>query len=109
MSDDKRWWDILSVACPHDVEYDEWYTSLYAALVKLSPDDILAFDVWFDDRTNEASREDLWSAASLVNGGASDDGFYYFCCWLVGMGKRVFEAALRDPELVREVGDIARQ
>ena len=37
-------------------------------------------------------------AAYVINGGASDDGFYYFRCWLIGMGRRVYEAALADPD-----------
>lgn len=41
---------------------------------------------------------DLWGAAYVANGGASDDGFEYFRCWLISKGRRVFEQILRDPD-----------
>jgi hypothetical protein len=102
-SDDNRWWDIISVGCPHDLDYDDWGETLLAVLMKLPPDDILAFDVWFQTRTNAPYREDLWRAASLINGWVSDEGFHYFRSWLVGMGKKVYEAASRDPDSLVEV------
>lgn len=40
----------------------------------------------------------LWGAAYLVEGGCSDDGFDYFIGWLIGQGRAVFEAAVRDPD-----------
>jgi hypothetical protein len=33
-----------------------------------------------------------------MNGGCSDDGFDYFIGWLIGMGKKHYEAALANPE-----------
>ena len=39
----------------------------------------------------------LWDAASVINGGASDDGFAYFRDWLIGQGRKTFEMAVRSP------------
>jgi hypothetical protein len=47
---------------------------------------------------NEAYTCDLWGAADVIHGGCSDDGFEYFRCWLVSRGRRVYEAALADPD-----------
>src|SRR5262249_27787935 len=55
-----------------------------------------------------AYREDLWAAAGLINCGASDDGFCYFRCWLVGRGKEVYEAAIEDPDSLADVVDLDR-
>lgn len=41
---------------------------------------------------------DLWGAAYLINGGASDDGFEYFRGWLLAQGRTTFEAALANPD-----------
>lgn len=46
---------------------------------------------------------DLWAAAYLINGGASDDGFYYFRCWLIGMGRDIYGMALADPDTLADV------
>ena len=45
--------------------------------------EITAWDHIFDQLSDQAYRTDVWAAAYLINGGASDVGFYYFRCWLV--------------------------
>jgi hypothetical protein len=100
--DDKRFWDIIAHACPHDAKAD-WYANLHALLVQLSPKEIVHFDWLFNAKTAAAYTVDLWGAAYLINGGASDDGFYHFRCWLVGMGKKVYEAALNDPDSLADI------
>jgi hypothetical protein len=67
-------------------------------LMRLSPDEILAFELQLRARFDESYRWDLWAVAYIVNGGASDDGFEYFRGWLIAQGRAYFEAALRDPE-----------
>ena len=104
--DDKRFWDVIAVACPHEaVEefYEPWYGSLVETLATLPPELVVRFGRWFDDKTDALYSHDHWGAAYLINGGASDDGFYYWRCWLVGMGKAVYEAALKDPDTLAGV------
>jgi hypothetical protein len=106
MEDDKRFWDVIGFACKHEFGPDfqrAWRSALVAALMTLPPDEIARFDRWFDDRTDALYSHDHWAAAYVINGGASDDGFYYFQCWLVGMGKQVYDAALADPDSLAEV------
>ncbi len=38
-------------------------------------------------------------------GAESDNQFYFFRCWLVGMGKAIYEAALADPDTLADVVD----
>jgi hypothetical protein len=40
----------------------------------------------------------LWAAAYVINGGASDDGFEYFRGWLIAQGREVFERSVADPD-----------
>jgi hypothetical protein len=58
------------------------------------PDEIIEWNHIFDRLAAQAYTVDLWGAAYLINGGASDDGFYYFRCWLIGMGCDVYTAAI---------------
>jgi hypothetical protein len=101
-ADDKRFWDVIAVGCKHDVEFEDfmgtWLAPLVEQVTTLPPELIVRFDRWFGDRTDALYTYDHWGAAYLINGGASDDGFYYWRCWLVGMGKAVYEAALKDPD-----------
>jgi hypothetical protein len=78
---------------------------LTEALGQLSADEIVEWKQIFDRLTAQAYRTDLWAAAYLMNGGASDDGFYYFRCWLIGMGKEIFEAAMANPDSLALVVD----
>jgi hypothetical protein len=41
---------------------------------------------------------DLWGAAYVVHGGASDDGFEYFRRWLISKGRGVFERVVAEPD-----------
>ena len=102
--DHDRFWQIIENATAHDPETaEEWDTQLIDALVTLPADEILAWDRIFSDLTSRAYRNDLWAAAYLINGGASDDGFYYFRCWLIGMGRDVCMNALEDPDSLADV------
>ncbi|HWG46276.1 MAG TPA: DUF4240 domain-containing protein [Gemmataceae bacterium] len=102
--DQKSFWEVIAAACRSDPSaVDKWDETLTKELACLQPDDILEFDRIFDELADRAYRRDLWGVASMVNGGASDDGFYYFRCWLVGMGQRVYEAALTDPDSLADV------
>jgi len=76
---------------------------LKRALVKLPPEEIIAFDRIMDELLGQAYRWDLWGAAYLINGGASDDGFEYFCRWLIAQGRAVFEAALAQPDSLADL------
>lgn len=62
------------------------------------PGEIIEWNHIFDRLAARAHTVDLWGAAYLINGGASDDGFYYFRCWLIGMGREVYEAAVANPD-----------
>jgi hypothetical protein len=62
------------------------------------PADIVAFGKALWELLSESYRADLWAAAYVINGGASDDGFDYFRGWLIAQGREVFRQALADPD-----------
>jgi len=70
---------------------------LERGLMELPPNAIEGFRERLDDVLARAYRWDLWAAAYIINGSASDDGFQYFRAWLISRGQRVFEQALKDP------------
>ena len=67
-------------------------------LAHREPADIIAFADALWDLVAGSYRADLWAAAYLINGGASDDGFDYFRGWLIAQGQLTFEATLADPD-----------
>lgn len=77
-------------------DIEQQIARLTAAVAALEPDEIVAFDRLFRAQMNRAYRWDLWAAASIINGGCSDDGFEYFRAWLI---------AHHRPKLNDEAGD----
>lgn len=84
--------DDIETACYQQAE------QLQVALAKLGAPEIVAFRNIFDEFADLAYRWDLWAAAHIINGGASDDGFTYFRWWLIAQGQGYYEAALEDVE-----------
>jgi hypothetical protein len=103
-----QFWKIIGDACGSDAySSDEWETKLTEALTNLSANEIIEWNHIFDDLAQQAYRTDLWAAAYLINGGASDDGFYYFRCWLIGMGQSIYNNAIADPVSLVDVASPA--
>jgi Protein of unknown function (DUF4240) len=76
---------------------------LAASLRRLPPTEILAFGRLQRRLLAESYRWDLWGAAYLIQAGCGDNGFENFRGgWLIGQGRAVFEAALRDPDSLAE-------
>ncbi|GAA0394295.1 DUF4240 domain-containing protein [Streptomyces luteireticuli] len=97
--DETEFWEIVDetrAAAGGDVE--DQADLLVERLMRLDPDRVLDFARHFEVRYNRAYLWDLWGAASVILGGASDDAFDYFRCWLIGQGREVFEGALHDPD-----------
>jgi hypothetical protein len=94
--DQAEFWALLESTKDQDCQ--QHAQRLQGRLGALSPNQILAFERIQRQLLAEADRWDLWGAAYLIQGGCSDDGFAYFRGWLIGQGRAVFEAALRDPD-----------
>ncbi|MBO1415986.1 DUF4240 domain-containing protein [Streptomyces sp. FH025] len=97
--DETDFWQIIDETREAaDGDPDEQADQLVEHLVRLTPDDVIDFARLFEARFQRAYRHDLWGAAYLLLGGASDDSFDYFRCWLIGQGRDVFEGGLAEPD-----------
>jgi len=94
-----RFWQLVDSTCGQPDQGD----ALAKALEKQTPDEIIRFRLLFDDVIHLAATVDLWGAAYTINGGCSDDGFFYFREALVGLGRDVFEAAVKDPDSLADL------
>lgn len=93
-----RFWEIIDRTATSEADRDAQIEALRLELHKLPAAEIEAFERAFQEQQRRAYSWDLWGAAYVMNGGASDDGFEYFQRWLISKGRRVFEAALADPD-----------
>ena len=89
-------WSLIDQAKEHKDGPNEW---LMERLVDMGPEQARTFDTIARVYMDLAYQYGLWTAASVMErGGCSDDGFIDFREWLVGQGKEVYMAALKDPD-----------
>jgi Protein of unknown function (DUF4240) len=72
-------------------------------LSQLPACDIVDFSRHFHDCVAGADDGCLWAAAIVIRGGCSDDSFDYFIGWLIAQGRKVFEAALVNPDSLADL------
>ncbi|MFJ4919348.1 DUF4240 domain-containing protein [Streptomyces sp. NPDC088725] len=104
--DETEFWEIIdSTREAAGGDPEDHADLLVERLVLLDPDSVLDFARHFESRYNRAYRWELWGAAAVLLGGASDDAFDYFRCWLIGQGREIFEGALYDPDSLADLLD----
>ncbi|MFG2118449.1 DUF4240 domain-containing protein [Streptomyces sp. NPDC048710] len=102
--EESEFWELIDTtreAAEGDPE--EQADLLVDRLLQLDPETVLDFARHFESRYNRAYHWDLWGASWVLLGGASDDAFDYFRCWLIGQGREVFEGALHSPDSLAEL------
>lgn len=96
--DETEFWEIVdSTREASDDDPEEHADLMVERLAGLDPDAVLDFARHFETRFNRAFSWDLWGAADIMLGGADEDAFDFFRCWLIGQGRHVFEGALHSP------------
>lgn len=94
-------WSLIDQAKEHTGGPSEW---LMEQLMDLGPEQAKKFDTIARVYMDAAYQYGLWTAASVMERyGCSDDGFMDFRAWLVGQGKAVYMAALKDPDSLANV------
>ncbi|MER5951398.1 DUF4240 domain-containing protein [Streptomyces sp. NPDC001904] len=102
--DETEFWEIVdSTREAAEGDPEDHAELLVDRLLQSDPDAVLDFARHFESRYNRAYRWDLWGAAWVLLGGAGDDAFDFFRCWLIGQGREVFEGALHDPDSLAEL------
>lgn len=93
---DELFWKIIDETKADNQETQT--RQLKTRLKELSKAQLIEFEAVYRETLSIAYNWDLWAAADIINGGCSDDGFDYFCDWLISRGQNVFESALENPE-----------
>jgi hypothetical protein len=100
---DERFWGIIDDAGPKASNTNPLLANLERTLEALPVEELLPFQAALDRKMDQAYRWDLWGAAFVIHGGASDDGFEYFRFWLISRGRTVYESALADPDSLADL------
>lgn len=102
--DETEFWELIDAARQRaDGDPEDQADLLVERLLGMDPDLVLDFARHFEARYNRACTWDLWGAAWILLGGASDDAFDYFRCWLIGQGREVYEGAVHEPDSLAEL------
>jgi hypothetical protein len=99
-------WEIIGeaqVRSGGSADGDEVARHVSAILAARPAEQIIDFAVVLEGLQDASYRWDLWAAAYLIKGGCSDDSFDYFRGWLIAQGRRVWEAALADPDSLADI------
>lgn len=78
-------------------------SSLLNELLKLTPKEIIGFELQTGRLLKQSYLSDLWCAAYIMKGGCSDDAFQYFRCWLITKGKDTYYKAIKNPDSLSEL------
>ena len=98
-SDMKNFWPIIDQSIVEAKgDPDQQIASLHMILSRLDTKEVSEFIQSYEIAHANAYSWNLWAAAYVINGGASDDGFAYFRDWLISKGEGIYTKALADPE-----------
>ena len=103
-------WELIAQAkeqCGQDQDaFCQW---LENRLIEMGPEQALNFDYAAFAYRAAAYKYGLWSAASVMLDGCTDDGFTDFRGWLIAQGRDVYMAALKDPDSLADAPDYQDQ
>ena len=97
-------WQFIEEAkgqCGKDM--DAMVSWLEGRLSGMQPEQVLKFHTVLHGYRDAAYKYGLWTAASLLMDGCTDDLFIDFRAWLIAQGKAVYMAALENPDSLAEV------
>lgn len=72
-------------------------------LIKLTPEQIQEFEIIFQQMNFKASTWNNFAAQTIIEGGSSDDRFFYFRCWLISLGKMNFDETLKNTDYLASI------
>lgn len=99
MMDEEQFWAIVQTAVDEAGDDEEAYLDVVKReLSKLSLKEMIGFRLRTDKLLYDSYTSEMWCAGYLMNGGCSDDGFEYFRLWVISRGRKVYEAAMANPD-----------
>jgi hypothetical protein len=105
---EKEFWDLIAWANAQADHSEERAEALEDALRTLNLEQIEDFYLLYDQCVTRAWTKELKCAAYVINryGDALDDqDFLWFICWLSDRGKRVYDAALANPDALADIDE----
>ena len=97
-------WALVERSSAETSDQDERLEWLTAAL---SGAEACEFALRLDEVRRRVDTWAHWHAADVICAGlCSDDGFFYFQAWLIGLGREVFESVESSPDALASRGGV---
>ncbi|HTJ69680.1 MAG TPA: DUF4240 domain-containing protein [Actinospica sp.] len=105
--DVESFWTLIEDSRAHAPGHAARGTYLRERLIDLPPAEIVDFQALVTTMLVRADRWDLWASAARILGGfCSDDGFEYFRLWLIGCGRTVYTQAVAWPDSLADAPEV---
>lgn len=107
MSED-QFWTIIGIASRRNKDMEAVAEKIREHLETLSSEEIIGFHLRQEFLRHKAHTSEMWCAGYVLTGyilrdGDSFDLFEDFKAWVIGQGKEVYYAALKNPDSLIEV------
>ena len=103
---EESYWAIVDSSLKTTKNLAEQEQFLLSALKKITPQEIIGFQLTTSYLLNETYTSEMWCAGHIMNTRCSDDGFEDFRCWVISRGKEVYYKAKENPDtLVNEYAE----
>ncbi|MEU9886933.1 DUF4240 domain-containing protein [Sphaerisporangium sp. NPDC051011] len=101
------YWALIEGARAHTEDLDERAEWLVEQLARRTPAQIIEFELRHAEVRKAADTWPMWGAAMLLNDGwCSDDVFWYFQAWVIGLGQQVYERATAAPDTLLDAPEV---
>ncbi|MEW1720927.1 DUF4240 domain-containing protein [Streptomyces sp. NPDC093109] len=106
---DEDFWALIEDARRRSDDPDRRLDLLRDQLVSRTPAEIIGFWTCLDRARAKVDTWEMWSAAELIcDGWCSDDSFWYFQFWVVGLGRAVLTKVAAEPDALAEIPEVRR-
>ncbi|MFF2846540.1 DUF4240 domain-containing protein [Streptomyces sp. NPDC058001] len=107
--DEDTFWALIEGSQRHDHDPDRRVQWLREQLVRRPLPEIVRFQTLLHEARRPLDTWELWAAAECILGGwCSDDSFWYFQFWVVGLGRETVRKVVADPDALAEVSELGR-
>jgi hypothetical protein len=97
--DDSFFWSLIDdTRSVSDGSPERHASALRRRLSALPAGQILGFERRWREHDRDAYRWELWAAGYLLNGGCDEACFEHFRSYVIGLGRDVYRAAIRDAD-----------
>jgi hypothetical protein len=99
-----EFWSLIECSAREADGQEERLRWLEDRLSRIPPSDVIDFQVQLEVARGPIDTYMMWGAADLITRGAcSDDGFWYFHPWLIGLGRHWYSRAVAHPDNLADV------